>query len=204
MLCGWLGNGADDRGVDDVREAIIAAIRKAKTRKFQVFPTSGTWTKPDAVLSGATVWVTQCGGGGGGGGNDGSGNGAPGGGGGGELHQGVSVTITGNVAVTIGASGAGGGSDGSNGANGGDTTFGALLTSHGGRSNVGQSGGAGYHNGAHGIGLVAAGSGGASYGLGGNPGASAAANTGGGGGGAPGFGSGGAGGSGYCRVDWEE
>ena len=110
---------------------------------MEVFLSSGTWTRPHSGITSVTV-VCIGGGGAGGLGNGGAGGG--GGGGGGYIE--ASVTVSGNVTVTIGAGGVGGASGFGN--PGGNTTFGSLATAVGG--NGGQDGVGGGAGGAGGAG----------------------------------------------------
>ena len=97
--------------------------------KSQAFTSDGTWTLPTGVT---LCWVTAVGGGGGGEAGITSTRGG-GAGGGGAYYYRFPVTVSANVSVTIGTAGtAGTGSSGANGGTGGNTTFGALLTAHGG------------------------------------------------------------------------
>ncbi|MBL7850738.1 MAG: T9SS type A sorting domain-containing protein [Cyclobacteriaceae bacterium] len=100
---------------------------------FQSNRTNGSFTQPSGVTK---VSVQAWGGGGGGGGadNNGTENRAGGGGAGGSYTASTNVTISGNVAVTIGAGGSGGagGNSAASGGTGGTTTFGALVSAAGG------------------------------------------------------------------------
>ena len=108
-----------------------------KTQKVQVFTAGGTWVRPANVDA---VNVTLVGGGGGGGGVAAValGTAAGGGGAGGFVQR--DVTVTANVAVTIGAGGAGGTVAPTAGTSGTASTFGALLTATGGGGGGGGTG----------------------------------------------------------------
>ena len=149
---------------------VVALLPSIASAASEVFTTSGTWTNPGGVTE---VTVTLVGGGGGGAGSRTASSvyyGGGGGGGGGSTSQ--TVSVSGDVTVTIGAGGAGGAVD-SNGSSGGDTTFGALATADGGggggRPDKGSAG--------------AAGTGGYAGGIGGGGGANTNRNNSGGGGG---------------------
>ncbi|MGO9547289.1 MAG: beta strand repeat-containing protein [Rhodomicrobium sp.] len=114
---------------------------------FQVFASSGTWTKPG---SGSMAKV-ECWGGGGGGGGGGTyyssfwvlSAGAGGGGGGSAYAWFPLSSLTSTVTVTIGAGGAGGAGSGSAvgsaGSTGSSTTFGGYLTATGGSGGTGAA-----------------------------------------------------------------
>jgi len=104
---------------------------------YQVFTTSGTWTKPSWAPAYANAYtVVSCWGAGGGGGANATG----GGGGGGANVQGRFLTsaLTGTVTVTIPTGGA-------INTDGGNATFGAYLTAYGGAA--GTNGAAGHGGG---------------------------------------------------------
>lgn len=138
------------RGIIDATDISAGTITADKIlgaglafQNVEVFTASGTFTQPASVTK---VYVRAWGGGGGGGGGAWSNgtnqnNGAGGGGGAGEFREGT-VTISGNVTVTIGAAGSGGAGSTSNtpgttGGNGGDTTFGTHVTAKGGSGGQG-------------------------------------------------------------------
>jgi hypothetical protein len=175
-----------------VDAAVGSAGGSGAPSNFQVFRSSGTWTKPG---SGSMAYV-ECWGGGG------SGT-MYGGAGGGKGYAWFPLSsLTASVAVTVG-------SGGTSGAAGGNTTFGSYLTANGGAA--GSSGGA-VGGSASGTGVAVAsggGSGSSTY----SPGGSGGGSNGGGGGsgnggagGVPGGGgggqisSGGAGAAGECIV----
>jgi len=97
----------------------------------QTFTTTGTWTKPTNIATGAIVIVEAWGGGGGG--TGGTGVSTYGGGGGGYAKEIFPAgDLSASVAVTIGAGGAAGSGAGGPGGVGGNTTFGTYLTAFGG------------------------------------------------------------------------
>lgn len=96
----------------------------------QVFNSSGTWTKPDDMPTGAIVEVWLWGGGGGGNSNSGGGGGA------GIVKQFDIGDLTGTVSVTVGAGGTAG-------TNGGTSTFGSYLSAYGGGGGNATAGGGG-------------------------------------------------------------
>lgn len=106
----------------------------------QIFTGSGTWTRPDGVV---TVRVFCIGGGGGSGASATTNAGGGSGGGGGEYVEGV-VTVSGNITVTIGGGGAGASSgSGLAGSPGGNSSFGSLIVANGGTGGIGGIPGAG-------------------------------------------------------------
>lgn len=152
---------------------------------YQVFTTSGTWTKPASVSSASQSYV-QCWGGGGGG----SANAGGGGGGGYNANWFVTSSLTATVAVTVGAGGTAG-SGTSAGTAAGNSSFGAFLVAYAGGSAAGTGGSGG---GGGGGGLTSAGANGISAGAGGagggpNGGAAGASSFTGGAGGGNGSGS---------------
>jgi hypothetical protein len=106
----------------------------------QIFKTSGTWNWA-AAGSPSAVYVTLVGGGGGGGGC--ASNGTNGGSGGGGATTFQTVSVTGNVTVTVGSGGAGSPNYYTAASAGGTSTFGAASASGGGGGVDGYSGGAG-------------------------------------------------------------
>jgi len=125
---------ASNTGNDPISSGTWVTVSDSQTqgateRAEEEFLTSGVWTRPSNMLGG---WVKVILVAGGGGGNSNSSSGS--GGGGAETViryiDVSSITLgTGTVTVTIGAGGA-------MNANGGDSTFGALLTSRGGKAPV--------------------------------------------------------------------
>jgi len=168
---------------------------KRPVKKQQVFTASGTFSPSPGLLAAGGVVEVRCIGGGGGGNN------YAGGSSGMDITR--IVTVTGPVAVTIGAGGYGSGQ-------GGQTNFGTLLTALGGKPpNInsyqgGLSSGEGSQAGGNAFmrnSVIEKGRGGGSGGGGGNS-INGLPNT--GGGGSVGNGSPGQGGSGLCVITWEE
>lgn len=111
---------------------LLAGASGAGARFYEVFTTSGTWTKPSGLDDDTMVTVEVIGGGGGG-----ALSLSGGGGGGSAIGRFRVADLPATVAVTIGAGGA-------VGAIGGNTTFGTLLTGYGGGSSAtGAQGGGG-------------------------------------------------------------
>lgn len=94
---------------------------------YQVFTTSGTWTKPSLAIANNMVVVMAWGAGGGGGASTATNKVGPGGGGGACVIKYLTVgSLTSTVTVTVGAGGIG------DSQSGGNTTFGTYLTAYGG------------------------------------------------------------------------
>ncbi len=105
----------------------------AKTPRFEVFTSSGTWTQPTDVTEAiVTVW---------GAGASGGGDVDDGGGGAGSYSKKRVTGISGNVTVTVGTGGAAVTTGDGNA--GGASSFAASVTTNGGAANVGGTGGAG-------------------------------------------------------------
>lgn len=134
---------------------------------YQLFTSTGTWTKPTG-LTGNEVVLVQAWGAGGGGGTTGTGgaNGGGGGGGGAFLeHKFRASDLGATVTVTVGT--------GATATIGGNTTFGTLLTAYGGGAGQTQSGATNNSPGGGGGGVLGAGTSGNSDttgGIGGLPG----------------------------------
>jgi hypothetical protein len=103
--------------------------------------TIGSSTYTNTSTSGYGYAVLVGGGGGGGGVNPNSGNGATGGGGGSGAVAAKIVTLTGSMAVTIGAGGSGGAAGANSGAAGGASTFDGMTAGGGlgGQGTVGNN-----------------------------------------------------------------
>lgn len=137
---------AGTAATDAVNKAQLDTAVTAPTS--QVFPATGTWTKPNGCLKAVFEAV---GGGAGGGGVDGQGAGtAAAGGGGSSGFYGktgmIDVSGTSSAAVTIGAGGAGGAAGENNGTAGGDTAITIGVTTYtwgGGLGGVGTTAAAG-------------------------------------------------------------
>lgn len=117
---------------------IVVTITKtagALTNQFSgtldTITTLGSSTYTGTSTSGYGYAVLVGGGGGGGGVNPNSGNGATGGGGGSGAVAAKIVTLTGSMAVTIGAGGAGGAAGANNGTAGGSSTFDGMTAGGG-------------------------------------------------------------------------
>ena len=109
-----------------IASGVLSALSGAD---YETFPSDGTWTKPS---SGTFVIIMAWGGGGGGsyrfGGSAGGGGGAC------ALYITPLSSLTeSSYTVTVGTGGAGGASSNSSGASGGNTSFGSILTAHGGQ-----------------------------------------------------------------------
>ncbi len=177
-------------------------VVSSSTNNYQVFTSSGTWTKPTGLTGNELVIVQLWGGGGAGGGANGANFGGGGGGGGAFVETRFRASdLSATVTVTVGTGGGGTTSDGNAGVN---STFGAYVTAYaggGGAHNQGDpSGGAGGGGGAMSAGTSVTGNNGGgggnpAGGAPGSPGAGASnAGWGGGGGGSIGSGQGSVGG----------
>ena len=105
----------------------------------QTYTTAGshTWTKP---VTGSVALVEMWGGGGGGGRG---GSYYTGGGGGGGAYKSAVIPLSqlgATVSVTVGAGGSAGASNGTMGGDGGDSNFGGLILSYGGKGGYGRTG----------------------------------------------------------------
>jgi len=182
-----------------------SGAHSGKIKQQQVFKTSGTFTPSQKLLDAGGVVTVRCVGGGGGGVYY-YGSSSRGGGSGMDVTR--MVRVTGPVQVTIGAGG-------NFGSNGGTTSFGVLLSAHGGKrgdlNGADSAAGEGSLSGYRSDDPVWKGRGG---GMGGGVlktvasslASNGIANTG-GGGAASAYsmnGSAGTGGSGICIVTWEE
>ena len=145
------------------QQSVKAYADKKGVLAYQVFTSSGTWTKP----TGAKVVEVFCIGGGGGGGKGTSGaegtlrhGGGGGGAGGAVIGQFDATGLTSTVSVTVGTGGAGATTDGAfaAGGNGGNSSFGSYVQAGGGNGGSCGSGFLGAGGGAAGASsLVAAG-----------------------------------------------
>ena len=109
----------------------------SQTQKIDIINSTQAWVAPVGVTR---VDVVLVGGGGGGGGASGTSQNGGGGGGGGVLMRTLAVTPGTSYTITIGAGGASGGNNNATaGGHGSNSTFGSLMTSHGGGG--GQSAG---------------------------------------------------------------
>ena len=106
---------------------------------YQVFTTSGTWTKPTGYDPDTVVQI-ECWGAGGAGGRGGVTTSGGGGGGGSYVRRYMRIAdIPSSVSVTVGAGGAAPGGTG-NGGVGGTTSFGSLVSAFGGGGGYGSAG----------------------------------------------------------------
>lgn len=148
---------------------------------YQVFSSTGTWTKPSGASANSIVMVQAWGSGGGGGGVSNTPNSFGGGGGGGAFVQAFlrASDLASSLSVTINAGGAGGVAGVNAGAVGGNCTFAQYVTAYGGGGGAGGgSGGSGSGGGGGGGGTFAVGTTGTNGtgGVGGEP-LGGAANT---------------------------
>lgn len=105
----------------------LAAFTGGGIADYQVFTSSGLWTKPTGLSASAVAHIEAWGAGGGGGSYGGYGSG---GGGGGYSERWMLLSaLTATVAITVGAGGA---ISNGNGNPGGNSSFGAYLTAYGG------------------------------------------------------------------------
>lgn len=123
----------------------VADNSTSSALNYQVFTTTGTWTKPSGLSGNELVIVRIWGGGGGGGGATSQTNNYASGGGGGGYFEGLfrASDLASTVTVTVGTAGTAGTSAGTNGGNGGNTTFGSIISAYGGPGGTGVAGGGG-------------------------------------------------------------
>lgn len=124
-----IGNPAGNYLTWDGTTLTISAVQS----DYQIFTTSGTWTKPSGLSGNEEIIVRMWGGGGGGGGVANIAKSAGAGGGGAYEEQRFRASdLPSTVTVTIGTAAAGGAAGDNDGTAGTDTTFGTIITAKGG------------------------------------------------------------------------